>query len=240
MLIIPAIDLHEGRCVRLLEGRFDAVTRYGDPIAQLGEFEATGAAWVHIVDLDGAKMKAPAQHDLIARLVAESGLKIQCGGGVRAREHVATLLGAGVARVVVGSVAAREPERVRDWIAEFGAESLCLAFDVRAVGTDWHVAADAWTANAGKTLSEALNAFPPGEAAHVLVTDISRDGALVGPNVALMAHLHGERPDITFQASGGVQRLDDLRALREAGAAATIVGRALYERLFSLEDALAL
>jgi phosphoribosylformimino-5-aminoimidazole carboxamide ribotide isomerase len=150
------------------------------------------------------------------------------------------LLDAGVARVVVGSVAAREPEWVRAWMAEFGVERLCLAFDVRAVNGGWQVAADGWIAGAGKDIAQALDAYPSADGLHVLVTDISRDGALTGPNLDLIAAIRRLRPDVRLQASGGVQSLADLQALRAAGAAAAIVGRALYERCFTLEDALAL
>lgn len=240
MLIMPAIDLREGRCVRLFQGRFDAVTEYGDPLAQVRAFAEAGAEWVHIVDLDGARLGNPAQYDLIARLAAETGLKIQTGGGVRAPEHVQTLLDAGVARVVVGSVAARDPDAVAGWIDRFGADRICAAFDVRAVADAWEVAADGWTSGSGLSLDELFVRYPRGGLRHALVTDISRDGALSGPNTELMRWVREKRPDLSLQASGGVSRLDDLAALRDAGAGAAIVGRALYERRFTLEDALAL
>lgn len=240
MLIFPAIDLKDGACVRLLQGRFDDVTDYGDPFARLREFASAGAKWVHIVDLDGARLGRPAQYDLIARLARESNLKIQCGGGVRARAHIDTLLEAGVARVVVGSTSVRDPASVTTWLAEVGADRICAAFDVRAQGDDWEVATQGWTEGAGASLSGALAAFPSGTLKHILVTDISRDGALTGPNVTLMRSIRAERPDVQLQASGGVSALSDLSRLRAAGAAAAIVGRALYEQRFSLSDALAL
>jgi phosphoribosylformimino-5-aminoimidazole carboxamide ribotide isomerase len=240
MLILPAIDLKEGACVRLMQGRFEDVTDYGDPFVRLRSFSDAGAEWVHIVDLDGARIGKPAQYDLIGRLAAETTLKIQCGGGVRAREHIATLLNSGVARVVVGSATVRDAPSVRDWIGEFGVERICAALDVRASGDDWEIAVHGWTAGAGVSLSEALEQFPPGRLKHILVTDISRDGALTGPNIALMQTIRRLRPDLELQASGGVSHLDDLAALRDAGANAAIVGRALYERRFTLEDALAL
>jgi phosphoribosylformimino-5-aminoimidazole carboxamide ribotide isomerase len=240
MLILPAIDLKQGACVRLTQGRFDSVTEYGDPFERIRSFSDAGSEWVHIVDLDGARAKEPRQHKLIARLVAETHLRVQSGGGVRTREHVATLLNAGVARVVVGSTAARDPESVRNWVTEFGSARICVALDVRGVGDDWEVVADGWEVGAGVRLMDALAQFPPGSLAHILVTDISRDGALTGPNVSLMGAIRAARPDLALQASGGVSRLEDLTALREAGATAAIVGRALYERRFTLEAALAL
>ncbi|MBK8544921.1 MAG: 1-(5-phosphoribosyl)-5-((5-phosphoribosylamino)methylideneamino)imidazole-4-carboxamide isomerase [Caulobacteraceae bacterium] len=240
MLILPAIDLRQGSCVRLTQGRFDAVTEYGDPFARIRSFSDSGSTWVHIVDLDGARAKEPVQHDLIARLVADTQLRVQSGGGVRTRDHVATWLNAGVARAVVGWMAVRDPAAVRAWVAEFGAERICVALDVRATGDDWEVAADGWAVGAGVRLTDALAQFPPGSVAHILVTDISRDGALTGPNVALMRTIRAARPDLALQASGGVSQLKDLAALRDAGASAAIVGRALYESCFTLEAALAL
>lgn len=240
MLIFPAIDLKEGACVRLMQGRFEDVTDYGDPFARLRSFADAGAEWVHIVDLDGARLGQPAQYDLVASLAGECALKIQCGGGVRAREHIATLLDAGVARVVVGSATVRDPGAVRAWIGEFGVERVCAALDVRAADDDWEVAVHGWTAGAGVTLGDALEQFPAGQLKHILVTDISRDGALTGPNLELMHTIRRLRPELKLQASGGVSRLEDLAALRQAGASGAIVGRALYEGRFTLEDALAL
>jgi phosphoribosylformimino-5-aminoimidazole carboxamide ribotide isomerase len=239
MLIIPAIDLKDGVAVRLLRGDFDAVTEYGDPMETLRAFAAAGATWVHIVDLDGAKAGAPAQHELIARLVRESGLNIQAGGGVRTLAHVISLLNSGARRVVVGSAAVRDPQSVCEWIAEVGVERTCVALDVRRGADGWEVAVDGWTAGGGRTLAQALAAFPVGAVRHVLVTDISRDGALTGADVELMNALTRQRPDISFQASGGVASLVDLREQRAAGAGAIIIGRALYERCFTLEAALA-
>ena len=240
MLILPAIDLKQGACVRLTQGRFDAVTEYGDPFARIRSFSDAGSEWVHIVDLDGARAKEPVQHDLIARLVSDTPLRVQSGGGVRTREHVATLLNAGIARAVVGSMAVRDPVAVCSWVAEFGADRICVALDVRASGSDWEVAADGWMVGAGVRLADALAQFPPGSVAHILVTDISRDGALAGPNVSLMRTIRAARPDLALQASGGVSELEDLMVLKDAGASAAIIGRALYEGRFTLEAALAL
>ncbi|MBL8542939.1 MAG: 1-(5-phosphoribosyl)-5-[(5-phosphoribosylamino)methylideneamino]imidazole-4-carboxamide isomerase [Hyphomonadaceae bacterium] len=240
MLIFPAIDLQKGVCVRLLRGAFDSATQYGDPAETLRGFAQAGASWVHIVDLDGARVGAPAQHALIGALACSEAIKVQCGGGVRERAHVEALLEAGVARVVVGSAAVRRPAEVAQWIEEFGVERICVALDVRAAGDGWEVATEGWTQGAGRSLDDALSFYPAGRVRHALVTDISRDGALTGSNVALMQSLAQKRPDIAFQASGGVATLDDLRAVKQAGASGVIIGRALYERRFTLEDALAI
>lgn len=238
MLILPAIDMIEGRCVRLLHGSFDHATRYGDPIEQIAAFAAAGAAWVHVVDLDGARASAPSQTELIVDLARTAHIRVQCGGGVRERAHVQQLLDNGVARVVLGSVAARAPDLVRTWLREFGAERICCAFDVRRSGNSYEVATEAWREGSGLELGALLDAYG-GDLTHILVTDISRDGAMTGPNVDLIETLVAAYPGLQVQASGGVASLADLAALRNTGAAAAIVGRALYERAFTLEDALA-
>lgn len=238
MLIIPAIDLMDGRCVRLLHGDFDKVTLYGDPAEQLAEFESAGAEWAHIVDLEGARSGARRQSRLIGRLASTASVKLQCGGGVRSRDDVLALFDVGAARVVVGSMAARKPEEVRCWIEDFGPEKICCAFDVRpAVAGRYFAAVGGWAEDSGVSLASLLACYPSGELRHVLVTDISRDGALSGPNAGLISTIIASRPDLSVQASGGVSSLSDLRALRKAGAAGAIVGRALYEKKFTLEAA---
>lgn len=239
MLILPAIDLINGACVRLKQGRFDEVTRYGDPFEQLAAFEAAGAEWAHIVDLDGARAGKPVQTDLLRQLAASTRLKIQCGGGVREWGHVQALLDAGVSRAVVGSAAVRRPDEVRHWLSSFGVERVCCAFDVKSAGGGYEVVADGWAAGSGTALADALAFYPEGALRHILVTDVSRDGVLRGPNAGLMRQISASRPDLRLQASGGVSSLADLAQLRDTGASAAIVGRALYERCFTLEEALA-
>ncbi len=240
MLILPAIDILGGRCVRLALGKFDDVTTYGDPMEQCAAFAAQGAQWIHVVDLDGAREGRPMQHNLLRRLTHCSTAKIQFGGGVRQFAHVQALFDAGVSRVVLGSVAVQRPQEVCEWTASFGVERLCVALDARPIGDNYEVVVRGWTAGSGVDLTEALAAFPPGALKHILVTDVSRDGVLSGPNIALVRALAAARPDLSVQASGGVSSLADLRALLETGAAAAIVGRALYESRVALEDAFAL
>lgn len=240
MLILPAIDILGGKCVRLALGKFDDATTYGNPEEQCAAFAAQGAEWIHVVDLDGAREGRPMQHNLLRRLTRQTGVKIQFGGGVRQFAHVQALIDAGVSRVVIGSAAVQRAGEVRQWIASFGAERICCAFDVRPAGETFDVVVKGWTASGGADLTTALSAFPPGTLKHVLATDVSRDGVLTGPNVGLMRTLAASRPDLAIQASGGVSSLDDLKVLRATGVAGAIVGRALYERRVALEDALAL
>lgn len=240
MLILPAIDILGGNCVRLSLGKFDDATTYGDPLEQFAAFEAKGAEWLHVVDLDGAREGKPVQQMVLRRLTQGSRVKVQCGGGVRQWAHVQSLLDAGMSRVVIGSVAVSRPHEVREWIASFGIERICCAFDVRPAGDDFEVMVKGWSERSGMTLSQVLELYPPGALKHVLVTDVSRDGILSGPNVALMRSLAAARPDLSVQASGGVSSLADLEALRATGVAAAIVGRALYENKLTLEAAFAL
>lgn len=237
-MILPAIDLRGGQVVRLLHGRFDAETRYGDdPLAQARAFVVSGAEWLHVVDLDGARDGATQQTGLVAALAGVA--RVQAGGGIRTRADVAALLDTGVARVVVGSAAATAPDDVCGWLAAFGAERITLALDVTLTKADPQVLLRGWTEGSGLSLWDVLDRYPPGTARHLLVTDVGRDGAMTGPNFDLMRMVVARRPDLALQASGGAASLADLAALRQAGAAAAIVGRALYEGAFSLEDALA-
>lgn len=241
MILYPAIDLRGGRVVRLTEGRFDQEKSYGDdPLAVARGFAAAGARWLHLVDLDGAKDPTRRQAALVERIARDSGLSIQTGGGIRDEAQVESLLAAGVARVVVGSLAAKEPARIRDWLARFGPERVVLAPDVRldAAGTP-RVAAFGWQESTGIGLDELLAGFLTAGLVHVLCTDISRDGKLTGPNSALYATVTQRFPSLQVQASGGVSSLDDLRTLKGTGVTGAIVGRALYEKRFTLQEALA-
>lgn len=239
MIVYPAIDLRGGVCVRLMHGRFDQVTAYDeDPLARLTAFATAGADWVHVVDLDGAEQGRAVQHTLIGRLAAAGLANIQSGGGVRAVEDVERLLDAGVSRVVVGSLAVSAPQTVAGWLERFGPERLTLALDVKLVDGAPVPALKGWTEAAGIDLWTALEAYREGTLKHVLITDVGRDGALTGPNLELLAEVRRRRPDLAIQASGGVSALDDLTAAKAAGCAGAIVGRAIYEGRFTVEQAL--
>ena len=240
MIVYPAIDLRAGACVRLMHGRFDQVTRYDDhPPSRLAAFAAEGATWAHIVDLDGAEAGRAVQHALIGELARAVGIRIQSGGGVRSAEDVAALIEAGVARVVVGSLAVSQPETVADWLRRFGPDRITLAIDVKADGDRWVPALKGWTEAADIDLWAALDHYPPNLARHLLVTDVGRDGALTGPNLDLLGEIVRRRPDLKVQASGGVAALTDLAGARAAGCDGAIVGRALYENRFTVAEALA-
>jgi phosphoribosylformimino-5-aminoimidazole carboxamide ribotide isomerase len=234
MIIYPAMDLMSGRCVRLEQGRFaDRTTYADDPAEALARFAAAGAQWAHVVDLDGARERAPRQHDLIAALAEKAVLKLQVAGGFRTAAAVARMLEAGVGRVVIGSLAVQQPELVRELIGQFGGDRITLALDVNIVAGQPVVATAGWTQSSGRTLWDVAAAYPSGR--HLLVTDISRDGMLGGPNFALLDEAVDRLPNFAIQASGGVSSVEDLRRLRTAGA---IVGKALWEGRIDLAEAL--
>ncbi len=241
MIIYPAIDLRGGRVVRLTEGKFDQEKTYGtDPVAVAQGFKAAGAAWLHVVDLDGAKDPAKRQTALVEKIVRESGLRVQTGGGIREEAQITTLLAAGVERVIVGSLAVRQPDLVRGWLKSFGPEKIILAPDVRLDNTGIpRIAAAGWQETTGVALDDFLTGYLAFGLVHILCTDISRDGKLTGPNSALYGHLVQRFPTLQIQASGGVSSLDDLRVLKTTGSSGAIVGRALYENKFTLQEALA-
>jgi len=238
MRLIPAIDLRAGRCVRLLQGDFDAETRYGaDPRALLAKYRDFGADWLHVVDLDGARDGDAGNLSVIVDLLALDALRLQVGGGLRNTAAVARLLDLGVARVVVGSAAVTQADQVRAWLEHFGPERVALAFDVRLDETGMpRVATHGWREQSTLSLWDAVAAFVDADLTHVLCTDVSRDGALCGPNVDLYREAVRRHPRIQWQASGGVRDARDLHALAEAGAAAAISGKALLEELIPTED----
>ena len=237
--IIPAIDLREGRVVRLQQGDYDRETRYvADPVALAEDYRDAGARWLHVVDLDGARTGRFTQLALIERL-AQTGLAVQAGGGVRDAADVRHLLDAGAARVVVGSIAVRDPQTVARWLGDFGAGRIVPALDARQDGARWRLPSAGWTQSEPATLDERIDFYAAHGARHVLCTDIDRDGMLGGLNIELYRHLGALAPALAVQASGGVRDLDDLRAARAAGAAGVILGRALLEGRFTPAEALA-
>jgi phosphoribosylformimino-5-aminoimidazole carboxamide ribotide isomerase len=232
--VVPAIDLLDGRAVRLAGGRREAATVFSDePWAVAARFGAAGASLVHVVDLDGAFAGERRQAAVIARVIAAAGVPVQVGGGVRSAGDVEILLALGAAFIVLGTAAVKDPALV---------ESLCRQHPGRIVvavdARDGQVAVEGWTETATVTALE-LGARAAGwGAAKVLYTDVARDGLRGGPNIAATAALAAALP-IPVIASGGIGALADLRALAAAGVAECVVGRALYDGVFTVEEALA-
>ena len=234
-MIIPAIDLIDGCVVRLHQGDYGARRDYGeDPLTRLQRYQASGAQLLHIVDLTGAKDPKARQIPLLRELLGSLSIPVQTGGGIRSADDVRSLLDAGAARVVVGSAAVKRTDEVAGWMKTF-----VLALDVRInKAGNAEVAVSGWQENSGVLMDNLIRAFEPAGLRYVLTTDISKDGTLTGPNTALYAKLAQTFPNIDFQASGGIGSLDDIRAVSHTGAAGVIVGRALLEGKFTLEEAI--
>ena len=240
-VVYPALDIRGGRVVRLAQGDYSRETHYGDdPLPRAATFAEAGARWMHLVDLDAAKAGGYTLAPLLGRIAAETGLRVQTGGGVRSREDVARILDAGAARVVIGSLAVREPDTVLGWLGEFGAERITVALDTRedAAGV-WRLPVHGWTETAEATLDELVGRYAAAGLRHLLCTDIARDGMLSGPNVALYSHLHAARPRLRVQASGGIRDGADVAAARAVGCGGAVLGRALLEGRLTLAEALA-
>lgn len=229
--VIPAVDVLAGGVVRLRQGDYDKVTEYApDPVAAARRWVDEGASVVHVVDLEGARSGRP-DPELWERL-ALGGIPFQVGGGIRDRATAGEALERGAARVILGTATVRDPGLVGDLVEEFGNERVAASVDVR----DGLVAGAGWLER-GKPLTQVLDELPTG--GWIFVTAIARDGTLAGPDVALVREVAAARPQNLIAAAGGISQLEHLTDLAAAGAAGAIVGRALYEGVFTLGAALA-
>jgi phosphoribosylformimino-5-aminoimidazole carboxamide ribotide isomerase len=240
-IVYPALDIREGRVVRLRQGDYAQETRYGDdPLPRAQAFAGQGAQWMHLVDLDAARAGGYTLAPLLAQIRQQAGLHVQTGGGVRGRADVERILQAGASRVVVGSLAVREPEAVIGWLAEFGPERITIALDARQDDDgQWQLPIHGWTENAGVTLDVLAQRYSAAGMRHLLCTDIARDGMLAGPNLDLYRHLAGLLPGVAIQASGGIRDVADVAAARAAGCSGAVLGKTLLEQRMDLAEALA-
>lgn len=232
MLVIPAIDLLGGRCVRLTQGDYSRQTDYGaDPVKVAAAFEQEGAPWLHVVDLDGARAGVPHNLDTLSRIRENTRMKMQFGGGVRSAETLRAVLGLGADRVVVGTRLVQDESAAEELFQEFG-ESVVAGIDAR----NGVVAVQGWTESGGlEAVGFAVRLQELG-CRRVVFTDIARDGSLEGPNLPALRAMVGALR-IPVVASGGVSRLEDLGEIRDQGAEAVIIGKALYEGRFTLRAA---
>lgn len=238
-MIIPALDLINGEVVRLKQGDYGKQTTFHySPIEKFQEYVSDGATYLHLVDLDGAKDPEKRQITTIQSIVANVDAPIQVGGGIRTIEDVKALLSIGVQRVVIGSTAVKNPEMVKAWFEEFGADRLVLALDVRIEAGEKRVAVSGWQETSDLTLEELIALYEPVGLKHVLCTDISKDGMLTGSNVALYKELVENYPEIEFQSSGGIGVLADVEALKPTKVSGVIVGRALLENRITLKESI--
>ena len=239
-MIIPAIDLIDGRVVRLEKGDFNTVTQFDySPLEQLKLYQDAGSELLHLVDLDGARNPQNRQLSLIRELVQNLDTPVQVGGGVRSEQDVVALLEAGVARVVIGSLTVSQPETVADWLKHYGPDKITAALDVRLnENNEPEVLTQGWQKGSGQLLTEVIAPLLEAGLTDVLCTDIDRDGMLTGPNIELYKRLVTDYPQIRWQASGGIATLDDLRRLKAINIGGIIIGKALLAGRFTIEEAL--
>ncbi|MEC8958985.1 MAG: 1-(5-phosphoribosyl)-5-[(5-phosphoribosylamino)methylideneamino]imidazole-4-carboxamide isomerase [Chloroflexota bacterium] len=235
MEIIPAIDLKDGRCVRLFQGDFNQETVFSDdPLATARSWQEQGGHRLHLVDLDGAVQGKPVHLEVIASIIQALDIPVQVGGGIRDLASADAWLTAGVDRVVIGTAAVHDPEMVREICRKHGNQQVVVSVDAK----DGLVALQGWQETSSVTVLELAEQMAQIGVARLLYTDITRDGALTGPDLATNARLASET-GLAIQASGGVSSLEDIESLLPAGVEGVIVGRALYTGAVSLAEAVA-
>ncbi len=233
MLVLPAIDILGGRVVRLLRGNFDDVTFYNaEPVEEAKRWEAQGAEWLHVVDLDGAAKGEPANIAQVEEIIRAVGIPVQVGGGIRSLQTLDRLYDAGAARTVLGTALIADPELVDE--AAYRYPGVVAGIDAR----DGRVAIQGWRRGTEREALELAEAFAAHGVRRVVYTDISRDGAQTGPNLEAYRALM-QRTAMCVIASGGIASVDDVVALRDAGVEGAIIGRAIYEGAVSLPEAIA-
>ncbi len=231
--LIPAIDIIDGKCVRLTKGDYDQKTVYNeDPVAQAKEFEALGFKRLHVVDLDGAKSKHIVNDAVLRAITSATSLMVDFGGGIKTDEDCEKAFAAGAKMVTAGSIAVTDPARVKTWIARFGAEKIILGADAR----NGKISINGWKEDSAEDLLPFLERWVGAGVKNVLCTDISKDGTLQGPAIELYKTIMARFPQLHLIASGGVSSSDDLKALDAAGIPAAVFGKAWYEGRIKMEE----
>lgn len=233
MEIIPAIDIIDGKCVRLTKGDYNQVKQYAeDPVKVAQDFERAGIRRLHVVDLDGAKARHVVNIKTLRSIAEATSLEIDFGGGVKTRQDLDSVLEAGAKQVTAGSIAASNKEEVKDWITEYGADKIILGADV----LDEKVMVSGWQKSSGENLFDFLKFYSELGVQYVICTDISKDGVLQGPSFELYEKVQKRFPELKLIASGGVSGKEDLIRLKEMDLYGAIVGKAFYEGRLSLEE----
>lgn len=230
--IVPAIDLMDGRCVRLTRGDYGQKKTYdGAPVELARQFAGAGVTRIHLVDLDGAKAGAPRNLQVLEAIAGAVDCELEWGGGIGRTEDLERVFAAGATHAIAGSVAATRPALFEEWLGLYGSRMI-LGADVR----DGRIAVKGWLEEVPLTIDELVQRYQPLGLRECIVTDISRDGTLEGPSTALYQRLQEAYPAVSFTVSGGISRLDDIRALNALGLRKVIVGKAFYEQRITLED----
>ncbi len=233
MLLIPAIDLIDGKCVRLTQGDYAQKTVYNeDPLEVAQSFEAAGATRLHLVDLDGAKAKHIVNHKVLERIASKTSLQIDFGGGLGSSEDLRIAFENGAKQVTGGSIAVRDPKTFLGWIEQFGPEKIILGADAK----DGRIAISGWQEDSGQELLDFVDRYEKEGVRYVISTDVSKDGMLLGPSFEMYQELQDRFAELNIIASGGVRDLADLELLSEQGLYGAIVGKAIYEGRITLKD----
>lgn len=233
MMILPAIDLIGGRCVRLSQGDYEQKKQYdASPLEMVEAYARHGLQRIHVVDLDGAKASHPENLDVLRHIASVPGVEIEWGGGIKSTEALEQVFEAGARYAVVGSVAARQPELFETWLQEFGPERMVLGADVKG----GRVSVNGWQEEVNLSIDQLIDRFLPLGLSQVICTEISRDGMLQGPATNLYVRLQEKYPMVDITVSGGISSCADIDELRQLGLRKVIVGKAIYEGRIKLEE----
>jgi phosphoribosylformimino-5-aminoimidazole carboxamide ribotide isomerase len=233
MKIIPAIDVLNGKCVRLTQGDFGKMKIYSeDPLKVALQFQDADLEYLHVVDLDGAKNGKVINWNVITELQERTALQIDVGGGIKTEKEVEQLLSYDINQLNIGSLSVTQPEKFKQWLTDYGAENFILSADVR----DENVMMSGWSKSAKINLFDLIEEYAAYGLTYVTCTDISRDGMLEGPNLELYAKLRERFPNLKINASGGITTLSDLSKLKSLGMDGAIIGKAIYEERIKLSE----
>jgi phosphoribosylformimino-5-aminoimidazole carboxamide ribotide isomerase len=232
-IIIPAIDLMDGKCVRLTQGDYGQKKEYSaDPLDMARQYEDCGVTRLHVVDLDGAKAKQPCNLRTLEKIASGTSLDVEWGGGIKDSDALRSALDAGAGRIICGSIAVDNRDEFSRWLSDFGPSRIILGADVR----DGKVATHGWLKDSGLTLEELMSWYVPDGLSQMICTDISKDGMLQGPDFAFYQALKEAWPAVDVTLSGGISCMDDLCKAEELGLHSVIVGKAIYEGRIGLKD----
>lgn len=233
MRIIPAIDIIEGKCVRLTKGDYSTKKVYNEnPVEVAKEFEGAGIQYLHLVDLDGAKAKHIVNYKILEQITSKTNLKIDFGGGLKSNEDLHIAFNSGAKQITGGSIAVKSPETFQGWISKYGGVKIILGADCN----DEKIAVSGWQEESDIDVLPFIKSYEDKGIKYVICTDIAKDGMLQGPSFDLYKRIITDTKDIKLIASGGVTSLDDLNALEDLGCEGAIIGKALYEGHIRLRD----
>ena len=233
MIIVPAIDIINGQCVRLTNGAYDTKTIYSDsPVEVAKRFEGAGLTHLHVVDLDGARAKHIVNAKVLEAIATQTSLRVDFGGGIKSENDLQTAFDCGAVQVTLGSIAVVEPQLVLEWLDRYGADQLILGADAK----NRRIATHGWEQDSGLDVLDFVKDFTKKGFKNVLCTDVAKDGMLEGPSFDLYRELISEVEGLSLIASGGVSAMDDLYACRELGCWAAVVGKAIYEGKIGLKE----